>query len=207
MNSSDRQYRRMNIDDDSYSSNLGKVNHADEMEEMQRKLEDLRTQQEQIDQFKQRMVEAERKKAEFIQDQIDLAERMDVDVEKITAEIESMRNEVAVLEQIRTGFKKNLAVLASINANSWPADTLEQQLDRAVEVLDSCKEEYNDAVEFCMQLNHTKVLGRVRRRKSGMWIGMKEVWYQFQQGFAFHLPLVVLLTIIYLIVSCYQHPT
>lgn len=207
MNPSDYQYRKMSVDEDGRSSNRRGVDYEDDMEEAQRKLEQLRAQKEELDAFKRRAEEIERRKAEFSEDQNELGEKMYLATDKIDSEIESMRTEIAELEQIRACFKKNLAALGGIHPDSWPQEVVEQQLPRAFEVLENCSDDYNDAVDHCMQMKHCKVLTRTKRKKSSAMIGFKEGLLQFQQGLAFHLPLVVLLVVVYLIVSCHQTST
>lgn len=199
MNASDHQYRKMNIDDDARLVSRNGIDYEDDMEEAQRKLEQLRAQKEELDAFKRRVEEIERQKYEFVEEQNDLGQEMYLAVDKIDAEVESMRSEIAQLEKIRSGLKKNLGILGGIHADSWPQDSVEHQLNRAVEVLETCREDYNDSVDFCMQMKHSKVLTRTRRKKSNVWISFKEGWYRFQQGLAFHVPLVILLAIIYVI--------
>lgn len=205
MKSSDHQYRRMRVEEDGRTVNRGGIDYEDDMEEAQRRLEQLRAQKEELDSFKRRAEEIERKKAEFSEDQNELGERMYLATDKLDAEIESMRAEIGELEQIKACFKKNLAVLGGIHADSWPQEAVEQQLSRALDVLDNCNDDYNDAVDHCMQMKHCKVLTRTRRKKSNAMISAKEAIHQFQQGLAFHLPLVILLAIVYLIAVLIHH--
>lgn len=207
MKPSDPSYRKMNVDENARLINRGGIDYEDDMEEAQRRLEELRAQKEELDAFKRRTEEIERRKADFTDDQNTLGEQMDQAVDKIDAEIDSMRDEIAQLEQIRACFKKNLSVLGGIHADSWPQDTVEQQLSRSFEILENCSEDYNDALDHCMQMKHTKVLARSRRKKNSSWLSLKEGLHQFQQGLAFHLPLVLLLLIVYFLATCHHHST
>lgn len=202
MRASDHQYSKMNVDDDDRYGSRRSGSYDDDMEEAQRKLEELRSQKEELDAYKRRTEEIDRKKAEFIEDQNVVGERLFLATDKIEAELESMRSEMAELEQIRACFKKDLGLLGGIHADSWPQEAVEQHLSRALDVLEACNEDYNDAVDHCLQMKHSKVLTRAKRKKTGMWIGLKDGWLQFQQGLAFHLPLVVLLVIVFLVYSC-----
>lgn len=196
-------YSKMRLSDDPYaetSHNPG--NYNDDMEAAQKKLEELRARKEQLDTAKRKAEEIERRKADFIEDQNFIGEQLYIASDKLEMELESMRSEMAELEQIRNCFKRDLATLGSIQAESWAAESMEQQLTRAIEVLDNCNADYNDAVDHCMQMKHSRALTRTKRKKNALLIGAGDFFRQFQQGLAFHIPLAILIALILLIYSC-----
>lgn len=201
MNTSGSPQRRMNIDDSSRGSVLPH-DGGDDMEEAQRRLEELRRQKEELDASKRRMEEYAIKKARFAESQNELGERMFIAAERIDQELESMKQEMIELEQIRLSFSKNLKSLGSIRSNEWNQDNLDMQMSRGVELMEHCESDFADAIEHCSHMKHCKVLSRSARRSRKFLLTSREFTTQFLQGLSFHLPLCLILIIIYLIVSC-----
>ncbi|WPX41767.1 hypothetical protein QET93_006635 [Akkermansia sp. N21116] len=204
MKEQEQQYRKMSLDGppSPVAGGVPVPVVQDDMEEAQRKLEELRRKKAEIDDYKRRMEEIAQKKARFIADQNELGDRMFSAVERIEQELGSLANEIKELEQIRLCFTKDLKVLGAIRPDDWGQDNLEQQLTDAAEIMDHCEADYNDAVDHCSHMRHTKVLTRSRKSSRRLLISSREFVTQFIQGFSFHLPLFILLVILYAIVSC-----
>lgn len=203
MREQEQQYRKMNLNSPSASEGGGvpAPTVQDDMEDAQRRLEELRRQRAEIEEQKRREEEVAMKKARFAADQNELGDRLYAAVDKIEQELESMQDEAKELEQIRLCFSKDLKVLGSIRSDDWRLDNIEQQLSKAAEIMDHCESDYTDAAEHCSRMRHTKILTRSRGSKK-LLVSSREFVTQFIQGFSFHLPLFILLVILYAIVSC-----
>ena len=201
MNNPGSPNRRMNIDDYDRGSALSR-DGGDDMEEAQRRLEELRRQKDELDATKRRMEEFSLKKHRFSESQNELGERMFVAVERIDNELESMKQEMNELEQIRLSFSKNLKVLGAFRTDDWNQDNLDMQMARGDELMEHCESDFNDAIEHCAHMKHCKVLSRTARRSRKVLLTSKEFTTQFLQGLSFHLPLCLILILLYLIFSC-----
>ncbi len=204
MNEKEQQYRKMNLDG-STSPSAGGVPapvSQDDSDENQRKLEELRRQKAELDERMRIKEEFLQKKTLFSSSQNELGDRMYAALERIDQELESLNNELKELEQIRLCFAKDLKVLGALKAEDWTPQNIDQELAKAGEILDHCLSDYDDAVDHCSRMRHTKVLTRSRRSKRSLMISSREFITQFVQGFSFHLPLFILLVILYAIVSC-----
>lgn len=202
MNTSGGSNRRMNLDEHSRGSVSSRDAGGDDMEEAQRRLEELRKQKDELDAAKRRMEEFSMKKARFAESQNELGERMFIAVERIDQELESMKQEMGELEQIRLSFTKNLKALGAVRTDEWNQENLDMQMVRGEELMEHCESDFADAVEHCAHMKHCKVLSRTARRSKKILLTSKEFTTQFLQGLSFHLPLCLILIILYLIVSC-----
>ncbi|MEG2247636.1 MAG: hypothetical protein RSB88_01880 [Akkermansia sp.] len=194
------QYQKMNIDESGRLSGPS-YEGADVMEEAQRHLEELRLQKKKIDEERKKIEDFEIKKSQFSESQEELGRRMADAVDRLEQEIASMNQEVMELDHMRLGFHKDLKFLGGIHCEEWTPDSIDMQLGRAAEVMDHCETDFDDAVEHCSHMKHCKVLTRTKKSRHVL-LTFKEFTTQFLQGLSFHIPLFILLVILYLIVSC-----
>jgi len=163
----------------------------------QHKLELLQQQQELIEQQKAELEELTKRKEDFLDGQVNMTERLDLCLTSIDRSLYEMRQDMEDLEQTRKCFAEHQQKIDSINPESWSRELLQQELTKAISVLDHAEDEYDEAIAYFANGAHSNIFGNGNGKKASK-ISTKspaeqsEFAAMFKQGLAFNLPIVIL---------------
>lgn len=161
----------------------------------QLRLAQLREEKEQIERAKLQEEANHQKQLQFIEKRNELSRQITESASKIPDEIDSMRAEIDELNSLFNDLKQTYKKLSNIKAEEWPSERIDSLIEQYQPLLNECSEEFSDVVSRSSRMKHTKILSGVRRR-SKIYISGKEFFTQFQQGLAFHLPLLLVALIV-----------
>ncbi|NNC89309.1 MAG: hypothetical protein HKN82_12685 [Akkermansiaceae bacterium] len=166
----------------------GKLQHA------QQQLEVLQQQREELERQKAEIDQLNRRKEEFVNGQIEITEKLSGSLVSIDRELFEMRQELEDLEQTRQAFAGHLDRVEKIEPEAWPHDTLKQELNRALGILDQAEDEFEAAVAHFSGGRSRGIFGvssasptRAKTTKTP-----SEFSSMMKNGFAFNLPVVLL---------------
>jgi DNA repair exonuclease SbcCD ATPase subunit len=164
------------------------------LQEAQHQLEQLQQQRELLERQKAEMDELTRRKEEFVSGQIELSERLSNSLTAIDRELFELRQELEDLEQTRQSFAAHLERLEGIEPESWPKETLSQDLHRALTMLDQAEDEFDSAVDHFAN-GRTRGLfgtGRIGPSRKAAKTASSDFVTNMKNGLAFNLPVVLL---------------
>jgi hypothetical protein len=170
-------------------------------EENQRKLEQLRKEIAANDAKQRELQELESMRWHIEEVRDGLRARIDESVRHIAAERSSMLREVEQLEDIGEAFKGNRQKLDEIIPSDWDNDTLKKYAPQVEIVFRQIESDFDDASAHCQGMKHTEVLCSPGW-KTQLAYNFRMFYWQFLKGLAFHLPLFLLLLIVFLIYNC-----
>ncbi len=165
----------------------------------QLRLAQLREEKEQIERAKLQEEANHQKQLQFIEKRNELSRLITEAASKIPDEIDSMHAEINELNSLFNDLKQTYKKLSTIKAEDWPSERIDSLIEQYQPLLNDCSEEFSDVVSRNSRMKHTKILNGVRRR-SKIYISGKEFFTQFQQGLAFHLPLLLVALIVLFII-------
>jgi DNA repair exonuclease SbcCD ATPase subunit len=164
------------------------------LQEAQQQLEYLQQQRQLLERQKAEMDELTRRKEEFISGQIELSERLSNSITAIDRELFELRQELEDLEQTRQSFAAHLDRLENIEPESWPKETLSQELNRALTMLDQAEDEFDSAVDHFANGRTRGIFGNgpagATRKQAKA--ASSDFVTNMKNGLAFNLPVVVL---------------
>jgi len=168
-----------------------------EMEQLERRQHELGHRKERLEGLARKQDEYEREKREIIEK----LDRSIILMEKDEIQAARMAD---LLREIRANFKETLEEVKSIDEESWPADDFEEELDRAVVRVE-------EATMLCKKgINRVEAAGW----KKGDWSkreavvsaetpaypsSPKGLWYWLKAGFFFSLPLLILISALFIV--------
>lgn len=163
----------------------GKLRHA------QHQLEQLQHQREQLERQKQVLYELNRKKEEFVNGQVEITERLSSSITSIDRELFELRQELEDLEQTRQSFAAHLDRIERIEPESWPRESLDTELNRALVMLDQAEEEFDGAVAHFAGGRARGIFGNPTG-KTGKLKPDADFVAMMRNGVAFNMPILVL---------------
>ncbi|MDB4371928.1 hypothetical protein N9Z69_02045 [bacterium] len=157
----------------------------------QTQLEVLHTQRAELERQKIALEDLNQRKQEFLAGQLELSERFATAITTIDRELFESKREAEDLDQTRIAFANHLNRLESLNPEAWPKDSLGNELEKALVILDKADEEFEQAVSHFGETRKDSLFsgqtGSFSRASSqGSFIGM------IRNGFAFNLPIILL---------------
>lgn len=179
---------------DPYSPAAPSDDFEGKLQEAQQQLEHLQQQRELLERQKAEMDELTRRKEEFISGQIELSERLSNSLTAIDRELFELRQELEDLEQTRQSFSAHLERLENIEPESWPKESLSQDLNRALTMLDQAEDEFDSAVDHFANGRTRGIFGSgpVRSSRKAATVAPSDFITNLKNGLAFNLPVVVL---------------
>ena len=145
----------------------------------QTQLEVLHTQRAELERQKIALEDLNQRKQEFLAGQLELSERF------------ASKRDAEDLDQTRIAFANHLNRLESLNPEAWPKDSLGNELEKALVILDKADEEFEQAVSHFGETRKDSLFSGQTGSFSGAssqgnFIGM------IRNGFAFNLPIILL---------------
>ncbi len=173
------------VRDDDYDRKL-----KDAQEELNR----IQAQQEDLERKKAELEELTTRKRGFIDQQVELSEKLTSSLTLIDRQIYEIRQEAEDLEQCRTCFATHLDKIQKINPESWSRETLPEKLEKASMVVDIAADEYDQAAAHFQKSRSGAIFGRPtkRNRRGERTANNSEFMTNLSNGFAFNLPIVTL---------------
>jgi len=150
------------------------------LEQAQQQLESLQAEQERLERQKRELADLNERKEEFLQGQTEVSEKLSSSITAIDRGLFEMKQEMEDLEQTRTLFAEHLDKIDKLNPESWTRENLKSELNRAISAIDLAEDEYDQAVD------------NIQNRDSAVLNTPVNFKAQFQSGFAFNLPLIIL---------------
>ena len=163
----------------------GKV--ADTAEE----IELLRLRQAELESAKKHLEEVNRKQEEYSQGKKELIESLSRNL--VLMEKEEIRGSrmVELLSSSRTSFKKLLSEIREIREEEWNEKNFEEELDRALALLESARMEYNQAIAKIDAESWAKVQPKgLSTELSGSQLDELGFAFWLKLGVAFSLPII-----------------
>ncbi|MDB4492763.1 hypothetical protein N9200_01985 [Akkermansiaceae bacterium] len=157
----------------------------------QTQLEVLHTQRAELERQKIALEDLNQRKQEFLAGQLELSERFATAITTIDRELFESKREAEDLDQTRIAFANHLNRLESLNPEAWPKDSLGNELEKALVILDKADEEFEQAVSHFGETRKDSLFSGQTGSFSGAssqgsFIGM------VRNGFAFNLPIILL---------------
>ncbi|MDA7493682.1 hypothetical protein N9073_04925 [Akkermansiaceae bacterium] len=157
----------------------------------QTQLEVLHTQRAELERQKIALEDLNQRKQEFLAGQLELSERFATAITTIDRELFESKREAEDLDQTRIAFANHLNRLESLNPEAWPKDSLGNELEKALVILDKADEEFEQAVSHFGETRKDSLFSGQTGSFSGAssqgsFIGM------IRNGFAFNLPIILL---------------
>ncbi len=182
--------RQTGLEDTSSSPELeGKLDEA------RRALEALHHQKQAMEEQRQIEEALNRKRAEFLNGQLELTEKFSSVITLIDRETVNSKQEMEELQQARESFLKHLERIEALDPSNWSEAKMDEHLDQALTTLDRADDEYEQASNYFSESRRAGVfMGGTRPLRQG-----QSFRNTVMEGFAFHLPLLVLGTIALLI--------
>lgn len=165
------------------------------LQEAQSQLEQLQQQQAEIERQKIELEELNESKADFLEGQIELNEKLNTAITAMDREILATQQELEELQQARTSFVDHLVKIEALNPDGWNNESLRQELTRAISVLDLAEDEYEQAVAHFAGSRSSSIFGGagvVKQKRVSASTSESELMMHFRNGFAYNLPLLVL---------------
>jgi len=176
----------------------GSEDFEGKLQEAQIQLEMLQHQREELQRQKHELEDMNRRKAEFVNGQIEICERFSNSLTAIDRELFELRQELEDLEQTRQAFAAHLDRLEKIEPESWPREVLGQELNRALAMLDQAEDEFEGAVAHFSNGRTRGVFGNpgvgARQSRSNP-TSSNDFMTTMKNGLAFNLPVIVIGTI------------
>lgn len=163
--------------------------------EAQTQLEQLQQQQAEVERQRQEIQELNDNKEEFIHGQVEISEKLTTAVTAMDREIFAARQEIEELEQARICFADHLEKINQLNPDGWNNESLQQDLTRAISVLDLAEDEFEQACDHFAGGRSASIFGgsvSKPKRTSTASAGDSEFLTMFRNGLAFNLPVVLL---------------
>jgi hypothetical protein len=170
------------------------------LEVAQRQLEQLQHQREELERQKRELEELNLRKKTFLENQVEISERLATALTLIDRELLDLRQQGADLEQTRHCFADHLGRIEKLNPETWSRANLAGNLDRAIAVIEHAEDEYAQAAQHFDGTRSGQIIGRSSNKRAAMGrSGPSEFGVMLKNGIAFNLPILLLGTIALLI--------
>lgn len=192
----------------SHDSFAGQSPLSDDFEsklrDSQARLAQLQSEREEIERQAQELEELNSKKRIFLSSQVEVTEKLSNAVTLIDRELLAIRTELHELEQCRQAFDSRLKKITKYDPESWTRENLKLNLEKAISVIDSASDEYEQAAQHFSSMRSGEIFGMGKRQRKGaaMHAETGEFLAQVKSGLAFNLPIITVAVvgfIIYLI--------
>ena len=188
---------QLEMSSDPYPS-PGTEDFEGKLQEAQVQLEALQHQREELERQKHELEDLNRRKAEFVNGQIEICERFTNSLTAVDRELFELRQELEDLEQTRQAFAAHLERLEKIEPEAWPREALAQELNRVLAMLDQAEDEFEGAVAHFSNGRTRGLFGNPgvgARPSRGNQSTTVDFMTTLKNGLAFNLPVIVVGTI------------
>ncbi|MES2475020.1 MAG: hypothetical protein V4640_04520 [Verrucomicrobiota bacterium] len=177
------------------AGNAGREDDYDrKLRDAQEELDRIQAQREDLERKKTELEELTARKRHFLNQQVELSEKLTTALTLIDRGLYEMRQETEDLEQCRTCFAAHLDKLQKINPENWSRENLAERLEKSSMVVDIAADEYDQAAAHFQNGHSGAIFGRPSKRsRSGQRTApASEFSTNLRNGFAFNLPVVIL---------------
>lgn len=182
----------------SHDSFAGQSPLSDDFEsklrDSQARLAQLQSEREEIERQAQELEELNSKKRIFLSSQVEVTEKLSNAVTLIDRELLAIRTELHELEQCRQAFDSRLKKITKYDPESWTRENLKVNLEKAISVIDSASDEYEQAAQHFSSMRSGEIFGMGKRQRKGSVMNAEtgEFLAQVKSGLAFNLPIITL---------------
>ena len=161
----------------------------------------LRIRQEELEREKNALEELTRKQDQYEHDKADILEKLDKSVVAMEREESQATRMVELLSESRNRFKNTLTDIRSINEDLWGDHNFNDELNRAVALIETARMDYKRALAKieAANLHVSPVDGEDKAALDAMGFesgGEKDFGYWVKIGFAVSLPLMAMVLIV-----------
>ena len=176
------------------SREVGADDYEGKIKSAQLELERIQHEREELERKKQQLEESTLRKRVFLNQQVELTEKLTVAVTLIDRELYEQRAEAEHLEQCRRCFAEHLDKIQKYDPEKWTRENLNEKLDKATLVADQAADEYDQAAAYFEGSRSGAIFGGSSkgRRKARAKGGESDFRAQFMSGLAFNLPVIFL---------------
>lgn len=169
-----------------------------QLADAQTQLEMLQAQRRELERQKMALEDLNQRKQEFLNGQLDLTEKFSNAVTSIERELFESKQEIEDLEQTRNAFANHLKRIESLNPEAWPKESLSNELEKALTILDKAEDEFEQAAAYFADTRKNSLFGGPSAGMRGL-RASSDFHTMFRNGFAFNLPVLVLGTLALLV--------
>lgn len=162
-----------------------------QLADAQTQLEMLQAQRRELERQKLALEDLNQRKQEFLNGQLDLTEKYSNAVTTIERELYESKQEIDDLEQTKTAFEAHLNRIESLNPEAWPKESLNEELQKALAILDKAEDEFEQAASYFAGTRKSSIFGGPSASVRSLG-GASDFNTMFRNGFAFNLPVLVL---------------
>lgn len=179
--------------------------HLDsQVQKAQEQLVQLKRQQEQIEKQKRELEELSKRQELLQQGRSEMAEKFTRALVVLERETYEAQKRVEQLRGMHESFSQHLGVIEGINPKNWENSDINKELSKSLSAIDDARAEYAQSRSKINAESSEDVLepshgGNGDYAGGYVDMGDRDFVYWLKTGFAFTLPLVVLLSIIVLI--------
>jgi len=162
-------------------------------------IERLRLRQEELEREKSALEELTRKQDQYARDKMDIVEKLDRSILAMEREESQAARMVELLSESRARFKNTIEEIRMINEESWGDHNYNEELNRAMIVIENARMDYKKAlakIEAANWHGATESTSKVIEGADFETGGERDFGYWVKAGFAFTLPLILFLALI-----------
>lgn len=175
--------------DDPYNTEIAKA---------ERMIEELRLKKEQQQRELERQREIQASKDEFSLFRDEVLEKLSDALPKIDEELTGTKQEISDLENAKKHFQAHLKAVESINPSRWSDDDVVTQSEKFQPHLSKAARDYDQFAAVLKEGRSGKSIQAIATKTLAPVSGF---WGDFIRGFAFSLPLIIALTILFMVFS------
>lgn len=184
--------------------NLDAETHSPEqienqVQKAQKALLELRQQQEQIEKQKLELEELSRKQHLLEEGKLDIIDKLTRAKVVIERETYECQKKIEQLHLTKTAFIKHLHAIEAIDSKNWSKDSLNQELSRALSMIDDAQSEYLKHRPKVNANSEEELLEDPHAEVPEEQTAAQDFLYWFKNGLAFTLPVLILGLIIAII--------
>lgn len=198
-------YRQMELNDRrSEEERLSPEQMRAQMENARRQAEFYEAQRVQWEAQQQALEESKEQKALFNDSLNDIGMRIHNAVKRMEKELESMDREQREVTRICECLQRHLQILSSLQPHTWPPAEFAAHLHEALPKLERAENDFHEAYYGASHYRHTDIFLHKPGEEERARFNLKTIGEHMAKGFAFHLPLFVLLLLTWLAYTLYN---
>lgn len=193
-------YRQMELGDARAGApRLSPEQMREQMENARRQAEFYEAQRVQYEAQQQALEESNEQKVLFNDSLNDIGMRIHNAVKRLEKELESMDREQREVTQICECLSRHLQILSSLQPHTWPEAEFARHLHEALPKLERAENDFNEAYYGGTHYRHTDIFLNKPGEEPQARFAWRIIGEHLAKGFAFHLPLFVLLLLTWLV--------
>lgn len=192
-------YRQMELNDRrSEEERLSPEQMRAQMENARRQAEFYEAQRVQWEAQQQALEESKEQRALFNDSLNDIGMRIHNAVKRLEKELESMDREQREATRICECLQRHLQILSSLQPHTWPEAEFSRHLHEALPKLERAENDFQEAYYGGSHYRHTDIFLHKPGEEPRTRFSFASLGEYLAKGFAFHLPLFVLLLLTWL---------